>query len=57
MEKIKKNFNFSSLKKEKWENQMHCYPHVIKFKKNLYMFYNGNNYGKSGIGLAKLNLE
>ena len=27
-----KNFNFSSLKKEKWENQMHCYPHVIKFK-------------------------
>ena len=52
-----KNFNFSSLKKEKWENQMHCYPHVIKFKKNLYMFYNGNNYGKSGIGLAKLNLE
>ena len=36
---------------------MHCYPHVIKFKKNLYMFYNGNNYGKSGIGLAKLNLE
>lgn len=38
----------------KWENQMQCYPSVIKFKKDFYMFYNGNKYGKTGFGIAKL---
>ena len=27
---------------------------VINYKNNFYMFYNGNNYGEKGIGLAKL---
>ena len=31
---------------------MIAYPHVIKHKGKKYMFYNGNNYGKEGIGLA-----
>ena len=33
---------------------MQAYPHVFKHKKNLYMLYNGNGYGKTGIALAKL---
>ena len=28
------------------------YPYVFKHKKKLYMLYNGNSYGASGIGLA-----
>lgn len=33
--------------------QMSCYPSVISYKNNLYMFFNGNNYGKEGVLLAK----
>jgi hypothetical protein len=35
-----------------WDSEMICYPFVIEHKKKLYMFYNGNEYGKYGIGLA-----
>lgn len=37
-----------------WDSQMMAYPYVIKHKDNFYMFYNGNNYGKDGFGVAKL---
>ena len=43
-------------KRKPWEKEMLAYPHVIKDKNELIMFYNGNGYGKSGIGLAKLNI-
>ncbi|MDC1153787.1 hypothetical protein OAT05_00710 [Candidatus Pelagibacter sp.] len=35
-------------------NQMRAYSVIIQHKKNKYMFYNGNDYGKFGIHLAKL---
>jgi len=35
-----------------WDNQMICYPHVITYKKKKYMFYNGNDFGATGIGFA-----
>jgi len=35
-----------------WDNKMIAYPHVIKHKGLKYMFYNGNDYGKEGVGLA-----
>jgi predicted GH43/DUF377 family glycosyl hydrolase len=38
--------------KEGFDNEMVCYPYVIKHREMLYMFYNGNNLGKEGIGLA-----
>jgi predicted GH43/DUF377 family glycosyl hydrolase len=44
-------------KKKIWENKMLAYPHVIKNKNELLMFYNGNGYGKTGIALAKLNIS
>lgn len=37
-----------------WDSQMICYPCVFKHEDNWYMLYNGNNYGKTGCGLAIL---
>lgn len=38
-----------------WDNDMICYPFVFVRENSLYMLYNGNDYGKTGIGLAVLN--
>jgi hypothetical protein len=35
-----------------WDNIMVEYPHVIHHRNKLYMFYNGNGFGKTGIGYA-----
>ncbi|OGJ52882.1 hypothetical protein A2483_03635, partial [Candidatus Peregrinibacteria bacterium RIFOXYC2_FULL_33_13] len=37
-----------------WDSEMICYPCVFKHKNNYYMLYNGNRYGQTGCGLAKL---
>ena len=37
-----------------WDSQMVEYPFVFDHKGRRYMFYNGNDYGKTGIGLAVL---
>ncbi|EAY24262.1 glycoside hydrolase family protein [Microscilla marina] len=37
---------------EGWDSQMICYPEIFTFEHKRYMLYNGNEYGKSGIGLA-----
>jgi hypothetical protein len=39
-----------------WDCEMISYPYVIGSKGQLYMFYNGNNFGKTGMGYAILNL-
>lgn len=35
-----------------WDSEMIEYAAVIPYKNKLFMFYNGNNYGYNGIGLA-----
>jgi len=40
--------------KDGWDSEMIEYPFVFKHKEKLYMLYNGNEYGKTGIGLAVL---
>lgn len=35
-----------------WDSEMVCYPCVIRHRQRLYLFYNGNGYGKEGFGLA-----
>ena len=35
-----------------WDNIMVCYPFIIEDNNNLIMFYNGNEFGKTGIGYA-----
>lgn len=37
-----------------WDCEMVCYPCVFQHKGKSYMMFNGNDYGKSGIGLAIL---
>ena len=44
-------------KRHTWEKEMVAYPHVVRNKNELIMFYNGNGYGKTGIGIAKLKLD
>jgi hypothetical protein len=39
--------------KEGWDSEMICYPFIFEHKNNRYMLYNGNEYGKSGFGIAK----
>jgi len=39
-----------------WDSIMVEYPYVIPFKEKLYMFYNGNGFGKDGIGYAIQNI-
>jgi len=37
-----------------WDSEMIEYPFVIEHNKTKYIFYNGNEYGKSGLGYAVL---
>ena len=37
-----------------WDSEMIEYPHVFDHKGKRYMLYNGNDYGKTGFGLAVL---
>ncbi len=37
-----------------WDSEMIAYPYVIRVNDKLLMFYNGNGFGKSGIGYAEL---
>lgn len=40
-----------------WDSEMIEYPFIFDHKDNRYMFYNGNGYGRTGIGLAILSKE
>jgi hypothetical protein len=35
-----------------WDSEMVAYPYVFQSHNKQYMLYNGNGYGKTGIGLA-----
>jgi len=37
-----------------WDSEMICYPCVFEHRNQKYMLYNGNDYGKTGCGLALL---
>lgn len=37
-----------------WDSQMISYPNVFKFMDKTFMLYNGNEYGKTGFGIAEL---
>jgi hypothetical protein len=37
-----------------WDSDMLCYPHVFEYKGNVYLLYNGNEFGRYGFGLAIL---
>ena len=37
-----------------WDADMLCYPNVFECDENVYLLYNGNEFGRYGFGLAKL---
>ena len=41
-----------TVSKAGWNAERIEYAAVVKYKEHYYMFYNGNNYGESSIGLA-----
>ena len=45
------NLSFSA---GEWDSNMQCYPHLCVLKEKLCLFYNGNDFGKNGFGMAVL---
>ena len=39
--------------KEGWDSQMLCYPSLMAINNRQYMFYTGNDFGKTGVGYAE----
>jgi hypothetical protein len=37
-----------------WDSEMLCYPAILTVGKKTYMFYNGNQMGRTGVGFASL---
>ncbi|MCA9139314.1 MAG: hypothetical protein KDB00_21215 [Planctomycetales bacterium] len=37
---------------DSWDSQMMCYPHVFRHDQNLFLLYNGNQFGRHGFGIA-----
>ena len=37
-----------------WDSDMQCYPNVFECNQNIYLLYNGNEFGRRGFGLAIL---
>ena len=40
-----------------WDAEMQCYPHAFESDGEIYLLYNGNEFGKNGFGLARLNMN
>ncbi len=37
-----------------WDGNMQCYPHIFSCNNEIFLLYNGNDFGRFGFGLAKL---
>lgn len=46
-------FNYDN-SSDTWDSKMNCYPNLINIDDNLFLLYNGNEFGKYGFGLAVL---
>lgn len=42
------------LSSEGWDSEMMCYPNIFACQDEIFLLYNGNTFGKTGFGLAKL---
>jgi hypothetical protein len=42
---------------EGWDSEMVAYPNVLLLKEKLILFYNGNGFGKTGIGYAEMDIH
>lgn len=42
------------LSENDWDSEMMCYPHIFECNSKVYLLYNGNEFGRTGFGLAEL---
>ncbi len=40
-----------------WDSEMQCYPNIFESNGKVFLLYNGNNFGRHGIGLVELTRE
>jgi hypothetical protein len=40
-----------------WDSEMQCYPHLLKSGDDVFLLYNGNEFGRKGFGAMKLKRE
>ena len=40
-----------------WDSEMICYPATVHVGDTTYMFYNGNQHGRTGFGVARLEID
>lgn len=40
-----------------WDSEMICYPQVVEIDNRFYLFYSGNEYGRTGFGVAELTMR
>jgi hypothetical protein len=40
-----------------WDSDMQCYPHVFECGGDIFLLYNGNEFGRYGFGLAVLEID
>lgn len=52
-ERLDDELNFTG-SPDSWDSEMQCYPHFFTYNDEFWLLYNGNNFGKHGFGLAKL---
>lgn len=43
-----------TVSEEGWDSEMICYPNIFQVNDEVYLLYNGNNFGKFGFGIARL---
>nr|WP_314633395.1 hypothetical protein [uncultured Janthinobacterium sp.] len=46
-----------SVSTEGWDSEMVCFPHVFALDGEIYMLYLGNQMGRHGFGLARMNIQ
>jgi predicted GH43/DUF377 family glycosyl hydrolase len=42
------------ISENQWDSEMMCYPHIFRCDNDVYLLYNGNEFGRFGFGIAKL---
>lgn len=50
-------FGGLELSRSGWDSQMMCYPHLFEVDGQIYLLYNGNEFGRYGFGLASLKMS
>lgn len=50
---LSKNYGLKPSPGNSWDSEMVEYPRVFSYLGDQYMLYNGNSYGKTGVGIAK----